>query len=235
MSELIGGRLRRWVRDQGASPLVTYYDPEHGERVELSGVSVANWVDKTSNLLVDELDVEPGDAVELTLAKAHPGHWVSLVWMLACWQVGAAVNLDQVGARVAVLGPGDPVEAVRADTALVCSLHPLGLPLPGPPPAGALDYALEVRSQPDQHAAVPQSGLILAWRDRDRQLTQADLVERPGSGERRLVRPTDPWDAARLALVEPLIGGGSSVVVAGPADAERLTRIAAQERAEVVG
>ena len=55
MSELISGRLRRWVRDHGASPLVTYYDPGRAERVELSGVSFANWVDKTSNLLVDEL------------------------------------------------------------------------------------------------------------------------------------------------------------------------------------
>jgi uncharacterized protein (TIGR03089 family) len=234
MSELISGRLRRWVRDQGASPLVTYYDPARGERVELSGVSFANWVDKTSNLLVDELDIESGDAVELTLAPAHPGHWVSLVWILACWQVGAVVTVDRTGARVAVLGPDDPAEAARADTALVCSLHPLGLPLPGPPPAGVLDYALEVRSQPDQHAAVPQSGLTVAWRDHDRQLTQSDLVVGPGSGLRRLVRPTSPWDTARTALVEPLVGGGSTVVVAGPVDPERLTGIAAQERVDGV-
>ena len=235
MSELIGARLRRWVRDQGASPLLTYYDPAHGERVELSGVSVANWVDKTSNLLVDELDLEPDDPVDLTLAKGHPGHWVSLVWVLACWQVGAVVSLDQGPAKVAVLGPDDPTEAARADTVLVCSLHPLGLPLPGPPPAHAVDYALEVRSQPDQHAAVPQSGLTLAWRDPDRQLTQADLVARPGSGVRRLVQPTDPWDTARTALVEPLLGGGSTVVVAGGRDAGRLAEIAAQERVDAVG
>jgi uncharacterized protein (TIGR03089 family) len=235
MSELISGRLRRWVRDQGASPLVTYYDPDRGERVELSGVSLANWVAKTSNLLVDELDVEPGDAVELTVAEGHPGHWVSLVWMLACWEVGATVTVGQGAARVAVLGPEDPVDAVRADTVLICSLHPLGLPLAGPAPAGTLDYALEVRSQPDQHAAVPQSGLTVAWRDHERQLTQADLVAGPGSARRRLVRPTGPWDTTRTALVEPLVGGGSTVVVAGPADAERIAEIAAQERAEVAG
>jgi uncharacterized protein (TIGR03089 family) len=235
MTELIAPRLRRWVRDQGASPLLTYYHPPRGERVELSGISVANWVDKTSNLLVDELDLEPGDAVDLTLAKGHPGHWVTLVWVLACWQVGAVVSLDHGGARLAVLGPDDPAATARADTVLVCSLHPLGLPLPGPPPAGTLDFALEVRSQPDQHADVPQSGLTPAWRDRDRELTQADLIARSGSGVRRLVRPGDPWDTARTALVEPLIGGGSTVVVAGPADAARLTEIAAQERAEVVG
>ena len=232
MSELIAVRLRRWVRDRGASPLLTYYDPARGERVELSGVSVANWVAKTSNLLVDELDVEPGDAVELTLAEGHPGHWVSLVWMLACWEVGATVAVGQGAARVAVLGPDDPADAARADTVLVCSLHPLGLPLPGPAPHGTLDYALEVRSQPDQHAAVPQSGLTLAWRDGDRQLTQADLVDQPGSGVRRLVRPSGPWDTARTALLEPLVGSGSTVVVAGSADEGRLAEIAAQERVD---
>ena len=235
MTELIGARLRRWVRDQGASPLLTYYDPPRGERVELSGVSVANWVDKTSNLLVDELDVESGDAVDLTLAKGHPGHWVTLVWVLACWQVGAVVSLDRSEARLAVLGPDDSAATARADAVLVCSLHPLGLPLPGPPPAGALDYALEVRSQPDQHADVPQSGLTPAWWDRDRQLSQADLVARSGSRVRRLVRPSDPWDAARTALVEPLLGGGSTVVVAGSVGDERLAEIAAQERVDTVG
>ena len=235
MTELISGRLRRWVRDQGASPLITYYDPGGGERIELSGVSFANWVDKTSNLLVDELDVQPGDAVDLILAKAHPGHWVTLVWTLACWQVGAMVTVDHPGATVAVLGPGDGVDSARAGTVLVCSLHPLGLPLPVPPPTGTLDYALEVRTQPDQHAAVPQSGLTLAWRDPERQLTQADLVAAGGSSRRRLVRPTDPWATAHMALVEPLLGGGSTVLVAGPVDPGRLAEIAAQERVDAAG
>jgi uncharacterized protein (TIGR03089 family) len=235
MTELITARLRRWVRERGASPLLTYYDPGRGERTELSGVSLANWVDKTSNLLVDELDVVPGDVVDLTLATSRPGHWVTLVWVLAGWQVGAVVSPGQSQSRVAVLGPDDPVAAARADTVLVCSLHPLGLPLPGPPPAGALDYALEVRVQPDQHAAVPQSGLAPAWRDHDRQLTQADLVAGTGSGVRRLVRPSDPWATARTALVEPLVGGGSAVVVAGSPDAGRLAEIATQERVDSVG
>ena len=118
---------------------------------------------------------------------------------------------------------------------LVCSLHPLGLPLAGPPPAGALDYALEVRTQPDQHAAVPQSGLALAWRDPERQLTQADLVAAGGSGAGGWSgRPIRGRPRGR-ALVEPLLGGGSTVLVAGPVDAERLAEIAAQERVDASG
>ncbi len=56
-----------------------------------------------------------------------------------------------------------------------------------------------------------------------------------GSSRRRLVRPTDPWATARTALVEPLLGGGSTVLVAGPVDPGRLAEIAAQERVDAAG
>ena len=234
MSELISGRLRRRVHQRGASPLLTYYDLATGERTELSGISMANWVDKTSNLLADELGVGPGEAVELALAEHSPGHWVTLVWQLACWQVGAAVTLGRRGAAtVVVVGPNDPPAAAAGTPVLVCSLHPLGLPLPEPPPAGTLDYALEVRSQPDQHAALPQSGLALAWHDLARQLTQADMLTTVPSDRRRLIRPDDPWTTTRESLIAPLLGGGSSVVVAGPAASEQLARIASQEQADL--
>jgi hypothetical protein len=102
-----------------------------------------------------------------------------------------------------------------------------------PPPAGTLDYALEVRSQPDQHAALPQSGLTLAWHDPARQLTQADLLATEATDRRRLIRPGDPWTTTKESLIAPLLGGGSSVVVVGPAEPEQLTRIADQEQADL--
>ena len=176
VSELITGRFRRWIRDRGSEPLITYYDLASGERTELSGISFANWVDKTSNLLVDELMVEPADQVELSLATTHPGHWVTLVWELACWQVGAVVTLGQPSsAHILAAGPEPSTILGQNFQLVICSLHPLGLGLPTPPTGGALDYALEVRGQPDQHAAPPQSTLALAWRDQERQLTQAEL------------------------------------------------------------
>ena len=237
VSELIIGRLRRWIRDRGSEPLITYYDLTSGERTELSGVSFANWVDKTSNLLVDELMIDPADQVELSLAATHPGHWVTLVWELACWQVGAVVTLGQPSsARVMAAGPDSLGISGHNLQLVICSLHPLGLGLPRPPTGGALDYALEVRGQPDQHAAPPQSGLALAWRDHERQLTQAELVDRPlPSARRRLIRPGDPWATAEAALLDPLLSGGSSVIVVGPADDEALARIATQERADLAG
>jgi uncharacterized protein (TIGR03089 family) len=234
MSELISGRLARWVRERGASPLLTYYDLATGERTELSGVSVANWVAKTSNLLTEELGVGAGEAVELAVAERNPGHWVSLVWQLACWQVGATVTLGRrSAATVVVVGPAEAVEAAPGTAVLMCSLHPLGLPLATPPAVGVLDYAIEVRAQHDQYAALPQSGMAPAWHDPVRQLTQADLLSAAASDRRRLIRPGDPWPTSRDALIAPLLGRGSSVVVTGPAAPEQLTRIADQEHAEL--
>lgn len=237
MSELISGRLRRWVRDRGSEPLITYYDLDSGERTELSGISFANWVDKTSNLLVDELLIAPEDPVELALAAGHPGHWVTLVWQLACWQVGAVVTLGQPSsAKVLAAGPDQGWFSGQNAQVVICSLHPLGLGLPQPPTGGVLDYALEVRGQPDKHAAMPQSGLAPAWWDGQRQLTQAELINRPVPAPgRRLIRPSDPWSTTQAALLDPLVGGGSSVIVVGAADADTLARIAEQEKAERVG
>ena len=137
VSELITGRLRRRVRDRGSEPLITYYDLGSGERTELSGVSFANWVDKTSNLLVDELMIDPADQVELSLAATHPGHWVTLVWELACWQVGAVVTLGQPSSAQ-VLAAGPEPERISGQNAqvVICSLHPLGLGLPNHRPVG---------------------------------------------------------------------------------------------------
>ncbi len=234
MTKLISQALRRRIRERGGDPLITYYDLDSGERTELSGTTVGNWVDKTSNLLADELLLDPGDQVELALAASHPGHWVTLIWQLACWQVGAVVTLEHApSAAVLVAGP-DSDETVRPSTPVLrCSLHPLGLGLAAPPDPPVLDYAVEVRGQPDQHAAVPQSGLALAWLSPGVRRTQADLVDPAyASAARRLIRPTDPWTTTRDGLLAPLIGGGSSVLVAGVGDPDRVTAIAEQERAE---
>jgi uncharacterized protein (TIGR03089 family) len=231
VTELIGARLRRWVRERGSSPLVTYYDLSTGERTELSGVSLANWVAKTSNLLVDELMAEPGDQVELSLAAGHPAHWVTLVWELACWDVGAVVTIGRpAGARIVVAGPEIEVPTGPAEV-IACSLHPLGLGFTAALPAGVLDYSLEVRGQPDQYAALPQSGLAPAWLDDERRLTQAELVTAAtAEPARRLLVPAEPWPAVE-GLVGAVVGGGSLVVVVGPATTERLLAIAQQEQA----
>ena len=234
MSELIPGRLRRRARAAGADPLLTWYEPASGARTELSAVTLLNWVDKTSHLL-DELEVSAGDVVGLPLAAEAPGHWVTAVWTLACWQVGAAVTPavdDDV--TLVVTGPaGSPRPASAGAEVVACSLHPLGLPLDSRLPRGALDYALEVRGQPDVYPAVAQPPQILAWRDGERYLDQAALLAQPWPVRgRRLVRPGTPWETVHAAVVEPLLGGGSVVVVSGPAGDDLLARIRRDERTD---
>ena len=234
ISALIAEILRRRVRDRGADPLVTYYDTESGERTELSATTFANWVNKTSNLLVDDLDLEAGDPVQLALAESHPGHWVTLIWELACWQVGAEVRTGRAEATpVLVVGPDTGWAAARATQVVYCGLHPLGLPGPEAGDGPVLDYNLEVRGQADQHPATRQLGQAVAWRDPDHVVTQAELVAAAsGHGARRLVVPGDPWTTAQDGIVAPLVTGGSAVIVAGTATDEQLDRIRRSERAD---
>jgi uncharacterized protein (TIGR03089 family) len=233
MSELITARLRRRVRAAGGEPLLTSYEPATGARVELSAVTLLNWVDKTSHLL-DELDVTAGDLVGLPLAEQAPGHWVTAVWELACWQVGAAVSVglyDSV--QVLVTGPDWTSYVGAAPEVLTCSLHPLGLPVGGPLPSSVLDYAVEVRGQADSYAPVAQPAEALAWQDEERRLDQAALVAGPWPpAARTLVRPTTPWSTAYSTVLAPLATGGSTVVVSGAVSDDELERIRREEKVD---
>jgi len=73
MTALLAERLRQRVRLNGSAPLLTYYDLASGERTELSAISFSNWVDKTSNLLVDELAVDEGDVVSMPRSPVSLG------------------------------------------------------------------------------------------------------------------------------------------------------------------
>ncbi len=212
--------LRRRLDTSPSQPFFTHYEEQ--ARIELSAVTFANWVDKTANMLED-LIVDPGDVVQLDLARSHPGHWVTMVWMAACWQRGCTVALDEhPDAALVVTGP----EAVSYGRMTVaCSLHPLGVGFPTPP-AGCVDYA-EVLSQPDDHVAEPfELDAVAVAPD----ITFQNLREVPPRADRLLV--TDPapgWASVRELLVAPLLGGGSTVVVVG-LDAETADRIRQQER-----
>ncbi len=151
-SDLLAGVLRR----DPAAPLVTHYDDATGERVELSGTTLANWVAKTANLLQDEFDVGPGSTVAVTL----PVHWQTAAVLLAVGSCGAAgldtaaEDDDRLAAADVVLADAkrlEPLEELGLDDLLGLSLHPLGLGMAGY--AGpARDFALEVRVHGDHFA-----------------------------------------------------------------------------------
>lgn len=226
--------LERRVASNGSSPLLTWYDLDKGQRTELSGRTFANWVDKSANLLVS-MDLDEFPRVANTLLVTHPGNWVGLVWTMAVWQLGGVVvaterqrltSTDLLDA--AVVGPSDahPVPGVET---IGCSLHPLGAGFETRP-LGVTDY-FEVLSQPDVHWRVPAVSPI-CFED-TRTFSWDDLSRVEAITDRRVVLPSDdPWLTVCEAVVAPVLGGGSAVILVG-GDAEQRTDTAGQERARL--
>lgn len=140
--DLLGPRLAT----DAAAPLVTYYDDASGERIELSGTTLANWAAKTANLLRDECDLEPGGRVAVLL----PAHWQTLAVLLGAWWCGAEVVADPEGADVVCCDADRLAVAESAGPGVIValSLHAFGKGLSGLP-AGVVDYATEVRLHGD--------------------------------------------------------------------------------------
>jgi uncharacterized protein (TIGR03089 family) len=146
--------MRELLISDAGRPRVTWYGPQ-GERVEFSAKTLNNWVSKTSNLLVDELDAGPGSRLGIAL----PAHWRTVVWLLAGWSVGAhtLVLAESVPAapssqQLDVLitdRPSAPPAGTIESTLVVVALPALATRYLGDVPTGALDAAAEVRLQPD--------------------------------------------------------------------------------------
>jgi uncharacterized protein (TIGR03089 family) len=228
MTPLLAERLRQRAGSNGSAPLLTYYDLDSGERTELSAISFRNWVDKTSNMLVDDLAVDQGDVISMPLAIEAPGHWLTAVWQLASWQVGLVVDLTNPPTPVAVV-TGPQWQGSEGPEVYACALHPLGLGFAEPLPGGVRDYAIEVRSHGDRYSGLPPEADRMAWIDAERTVTQADLIKIDGPPARRLVRAGDPWATCRDGVITALVTGGSVVIAVG-GNVEQLSRIAQSER-----
>ena len=130
---------------QSTSPRLTWYGPD-SERVELSGRVLDNWVAKTSNLLQDELDAEPGMRLRLDL----PAHWKSMILGPGRLAAGHGSGPGRGGGGPAGhRRPGAGAAAGGFDAVLAVALPALAMRWPGELPAGVLDYAAEVRSHGD--------------------------------------------------------------------------------------
>ncbi|SCG42478.1 TIGR03089 family protein [Micromonospora halophytica] len=136
-------------------PLLTWYDDATGERTELSGATLANWVAKTANLLVDELALAPGDVAGVLL----PPHWQTAAVLLGCWSAKLTV-VDAPG-DVAVLFAATSrvaeADAWSAGERYALALDPFGLPM-RQVPAGFADFVGEVRGHGDHFTPYPQGG-----------------------------------------------------------------------------
>lgn len=213
-----------------ARPLLTWYDDATGDRAELSGATLANWVAKTANLLVDGCGLGHGD----TGAVDAPPHWQTAAVLLGCWSAGLRVAADHPDV---VFAAADRAAAHAGTGAEVygMALAPLAAPMRQAPP-GVADYVTEVRLHGDHfHPAAPVTPDEPAT-----ELTHARLcaaaAERAGvlgigARDRVLVvaqAHPDPLDW----LLAPLVAGASLVLCARP-DPDGLPGRAATERATV--
>jgi TIGR03089 family protein len=190
--------LAEILRSDPATPRVTFYEdtagPTLGERIELSGKVLANWISKAGNALQDEYDLGPGSVVRLSL----PPHWRALYWAFAVWSVGATVDCAE-GPPPDLLICDDPALAARLEPApgdvVLVTLGALARAHPGPVPAGAMDEARELATYGDQFVALAEPA-------------PDDLALITGSAHKpyKSVVPQPDWPAnARVSLAGDLV------------------------------
>ena len=154
MYTTIPGAFSDVVRRDPTAPLLTWYDDATGDRTELSGATLDNWVSKTANLLIDGLGLSGGDTVAVLL----PPHWQTAAIVL---------GVSSAGLSVALPGRPQPVDALFTTPALAgeavawaavdryaTGLLPLAMPLREVPP-GFVDYVTDVRNYGDHFGGAP--------------------------------------------------------------------------------
>lgn len=248
--------------NDATSPRLTWYGPG-GERVELSGRVLDNWVAKTANFLVDELDAGTGSTVLLDL----PAHWRGVCWALAGWSTGATLRFradgaddgggldggstngtnsgdrtnggdstagmdSGISAPAEVVATDDPARSPAAGTTVVVALGALEMRWNAALPAGAVDYAAEVRAHADVFfpfaeadggdTAVEVSGADVTF---DQLLN--GYATAMDSSERVMLRATGLDRVLRDAL--GIWAAGGSVVLVHPS-MEALGRLAESEK-----
>ncbi|MFI7598685.1 TIGR03089 family protein [Actinoplanes sp. NPDC049681] len=227
MNETIPAALAAAVRNDPTTPLLTWYDDATGDRTELSGATMDNWVAKTANLLVDGAGLGPGDSAAVLL----PPHWQTAAVLLGAWAAGVAVhtNPQPVDALFAWPGTVEPAAGWSAGDRYATGLLPLAMPL-RPLPAGYADYTVEVRGYGDHFTPYqpvdPEDAALGGATHRQVSATAVararDLGIEPGS--RVLIDAAAYPDPADW-LLAPLYAGASIVLCASldPAVAEKRT------------
>jgi uncharacterized protein (TIGR03089 family) len=215
------------ISTDATRPLLTYFDDATGERTEVSGATLGNWIAKTANLITDGEGLGPGDAAAVRL----PAHWQTAAILLGCWSAGLAVSLS--GPEPTPIGFASTVgldDMVSAEP-YALALTPMAMPFRPGPPAGAHDYATQVRGYGDHFNGPPISPDALAYVSgvRHRELVAAARLVPMPPGARVLIDGdlvTDPvsW------LVAPLLAA-TSVVLCRNLDPDRLAARLTSERA----
>lgn len=226
------GVLHGLTREPGR-PRLTWY-AAGGERVELSGHVLDNWVTKTANLLVEEFDAAPWSTVLVDLGA----HWRAVVWALATWRTGAGVALTaDPDHPTDVVVTADP-SAHRHDQVVAVALPALARRFDGDLPPGATDAAAAVMTYGDVLTYMPDAdpsapallGLPSTVRHGDLLGWAAGQVET--TAQDRVLLATRDLDVRTLlaTVLAVYAADGSLVLVDEDLDAARHETLVATER-----
>lgn len=233
------------------TPALIWYS-DNGERIELSGRVLMNWVNKTANLLIEECDLATEEAFDLQA----PLHWRPLVVGLAALRVGATLDRDEpLAAAVCteqdarfVNGPAYLLAVDRAPLALAYSGDLTALQTYADE---VLDFCALVPSMgdhyegllPDESAEVVEGFTYSEAYAQIRQLADSYRGETLSGGQRALalmLSPSYGFDSSEATLSTlmqalAIMASGRAVFLADPAiewSEERLASLLEAERAK---
>jgi uncharacterized protein (TIGR03089 family) len=208
LSTITAAILDPMLRADPVGPRITYYDDATGERIELSGVTLANWAAKTGNLLRDEMGAGRASRVAVLL----PAHWQTAAVLFGVWWIGAEAVLGAADADVALctadrLGEAD---GTGAGEVAVLSLDPFGRPSPDLP-IGVTDYATAVRVHGDQIVPERHPGPALDGRSAEQILTDCET----SAAARELTSRDRVLSSASWTRPDDLVDGLLSILAIG--------------------
>ena len=227
--------LQHLLSADASAPRLSVYNEADGTRMDFSAQTLENWTSKIANMLLEELDLEPGADSRILIDL--PVSWQAAVIALGALAAGIPFDITD-GAAAAEPTPDDiavvftspeaylEANAGSASTPLVDTVlvtqDPFGrgvVESGGELPLGTIDFGPTVRFYGDHFygSTTPLPELF-----------PTDM------GAERVLSPG--WsDTASFqrAVLEPLAAGGSAVIVAGLCSADRLEEIAANEKVTV--
>lgn len=227
--------LQHLLSADASAPRLSVYNEADGTRMDFSAQTLENWTSKIANMLLEELDLEPGADSRILIDL--PVSWQAAVIALGALAAGIPFDMTD-GAAAAEPTPDDvavvftspeaylEANAGSASTPLVDTVlvtqDPFGrgvVESGGELPLGTIDFGPTVRFYGDHFygSTTPLPELF-----------PTDM------GAERVLSPG--WsDTASFqrAVLEPLAAGGSAVIVSGLCSADRLEDIAANEKVTV--
>ncbi len=216
--------LHPLVHSDPASPRLTVYDEATGARQEFSGVTLDNWANKIANMLVDEFDA----TADTTIIIDMPVSWQAAVIGIGTFAAAltplftghsGTLNDDAPAAEL-VFATVDGFERwPDADDVVVVSNDPFGRGVEesgGQLPFGTVDFGPTVRFYGDHYFG--------------ESCDLSEFAEDSVGPERWLVTNWSSTSDFRTKVLAPLAAGGSVVIVAGIASADRLDAIAETEK-----